>query len=151
DLPARPGHAQRLVAGTPGHLGGRHSGNPACVPAQAPGADRAHTRSGRPLNRLSPTAIVALVVATSDSKEIGIGAPVRQASTKCASSAPWPLSWPPRDRVVLRRRPAQTMTDWKLSNLALRPPAAASNVSFGKRGLPPVTYVMVPLDPFWSR
>ena len=38
---------------------------------------RAHTRSGLPLARLSPTAIVALVVATSESSEIGIGAPVR--------------------------------------------------------------------------
>jgi hypothetical protein len=61
---------------------------------------------------------------------MGIGAPVRQASTNWASSAPWPLSRPPRDFVELRRRPTQTAAFLKLSSRALRPPAAASSVSF---------------------
>ena len=61
---------------------------------------------------------------------MGIGAPARTASTNCVSSACWPLSWPPRDRVVLACRPLQTVAFLKLSRRALRPPAAASRVSF---------------------
>ena len=75
--------------------------------------------------------MVALVVATSDSSGMGIGAPVRMASTKRASSRCCPLSVPPRARMVPRRRPFHTAADWKLSSRALRPPAALSSVSFG--------------------
>ena len=83
--------------------------------------------------------MVALVVATRDSTGMGIAAPSRAASTKHVSSARWPLSWPPRARMVLWPRPAQTVAFLKLSSRALRPPAAASSVSFGKRALPAVT------------
>ncbi len=91
----------------------------------------AHTRSGRPLARLAAAARVALVVATSDSSEIGIGPPVRTASAKSSSSCRWPLSWPPRARVVTRLRPVHRLARWKLSSRALRPSAAASSVSLG--------------------
>ena len=94
---------------------------------------RAHTCSGLPLSRLSRTAMVALVVAASDSSGIGMAAPARQASTKLASSARWPLSWPPRARIVSWPRPDQTVALRKLSSRALRPPPVASSVSFGKR------------------
>ena len=50
------------------------------------------TCSGRPLAWLSATASVALVVATSDSSEMGIGAPARTASRKRIELARWPLS-----------------------------------------------------------
>ena len=82
--------------------------------------------------------MVALVTAIRSSSGIGIAAAVRLASTNRASSARWPLSWP-RARLVLCLRPAQTVAFLKLSSRALRPPPAASNVSFGKRVLPAVT------------
>ncbi len=75
--------------------------------------------------------MVALVVATRDSSGIGIGPPVRMASANRDSSRCWPLSGPPRDRMVLRRRPAHRAAVWKLSRRALRPSAAVSSVSFG--------------------
>src|SRR5262245_37231167 len=67
--PARPGDLACLVTGAPGHLGGRHPRYPARVPADPLCEVRTHTRSGRPLARLSRIAIVAPVVATRDSKE----------------------------------------------------------------------------------
>ena len=83
--------------------------------------------------------MVALVVATSESTGMGSAAPARLASTKRASSAACPLSWPPRARNVLFPRPAQTVAFLKLSRRALRSPPVASSVSFGKRELPVVT------------
>src|SRR5581483_4668000 len=87
DLPQRPDRLEYLVAHTPGHLARRHPRHPARVPPQsrnhAPAPPRClHTRTGLPLMRLSPTAIVALVVASSEARPIGIGPPVRAASTK---------------------------------------------------------------------
>ena len=92
-LPARPGPAERLLPDTPGHLAWRHPADPADIPGKLRGRGLGHyTASGLPLARLSPTAIVALVVASSESTLIGIGPPVRTASTNCSISARWPLS-----------------------------------------------------------
>ena len=89
-LPSRPSLAapDRARATPPRQAtcGGLRAYQPAVSP------DRAHTRSGFPLDRLSPTAMVALVTATRASTGIGIGAPARTASTNCPSSARWPLS-----------------------------------------------------------
>src|SRR5579859_6566957 len=68
-LTREPHCPQHLVTRAPRHLGGRHRGDPAEVPPE-PRA-RGHTRSGFPLDRLSPTATVALVTATSASNGIG--------------------------------------------------------------------------------
>ena len=91
-LTARPRSPDRLLTGTPGDLGGRHPAQPPCVPAELGGASHGKTRSGRPVSRLSPTAMVARVVASRESMLIGIGAPVRTASTNPANSDRWPLS-----------------------------------------------------------
>src|SRR5262249_61060971 len=122
----------------PGHLSRRHPAGPAWVPAELRELQRTHTRSGLPVIRLSRTAIVARVVANNESSDIGIPAPVWQASTNFATCWLWPLSWPPRDRMTLRCRPDQTAVCRKLSSLALLPPPAASRVSFGKRRFPAV-------------
>ncbi len=102
-------------------------------------AGLAHTRSGRPLARLSAVAMVARVVATRESSEMGIAAPARQASMNSSSSGRWPLSWPPRALVVLALLPDQTVARPKLSSRALLPPDPASSVSLGNRVLPVVT------------
>jgi hypothetical protein len=102
------------------------------------GGTRHNACSGLPLARLSPTAIVARVVAMSESMPIGIGPPVLTASTNCSISARWPLSWPPRALVAALPRLDQTVAVLKLSNCAFRPLPVASTVSFGKRLLPPV-------------
>ena len=81
---------------------------------------------------------MARVVAIREPSGIGIAVPLRQAAMKRWSSVRWPLSWPLRALLVLRFRPAQTLAWVKLSSRALQPPAAASSVSLGKRGLPVV-------------
>src|SRR5262249_10248137 len=91
-----PSSAERLFPNPPGHLGRRHAAQPAGVPVEPRCAETGHPRSGCPLCRLSPAAIVALVVASSESTPIGIGPPVRTALTNCSTSARWPLSCPPR-------------------------------------------------------
>src|SRR6185437_1780796 len=153
--PARPPQCpQHLIARPPRHLGGRRRG-PGGRPAGGPAGRRdlvlRHIRSGRRLDRLSRTAIVALVTATRSLNGIGMAEPDLTASTNCASWLPWPLSWPPRARMVRCPRPVQVMAFLKLSSRALEPSAAASNVSFGKRTLPVVAYVMTPLAPFSKR
>src|SRR5229473_6764598 len=52
-LSSRPGHTDCLIAGAPGDLGRRHPGHPARVPAEPGCAERAHTCTGRPLDRRS--------------------------------------------------------------------------------------------------
>ena len=105
-------------------------------------AEAAVTRSpGRRVARLSSTASVARVVATSESSAIGIGPPVRTAvGEPRPSCARWPLSGP-----AARAWPPCPGGDhdghrWKLSSSArCGPRRSTSSVSLGKRGLPPVT------------
>ena len=71
-LPSCPRRPQHLVARTPAQFGRGHACRPAEVPAEASQVQGAHTRSGLPLDKLSPTASVARVVASKDSSDIGI-------------------------------------------------------------------------------
>ncbi len=107
-------------------------------PLHVPPSGSAHGTTGRPDTRLSPTATVARVVATSDSSPIGMAAPSFTASRKASSSARCPLSCPVRERLVSRDAPAQTVARAKLSRRAFRPQPEMSNVSFGTRGSPSV-------------
>ena len=89
-LPPPPTDLTRPVTDPEEKLLRGHPQEPSHVPAGRP----AHGASGRPETRLSPTAIVARVVATSDARPIGMAAPSRTASRKASSCARWPLSCP---------------------------------------------------------
>jgi hypothetical protein len=92
ERPPCPAPGRCLLTGTTGHLGGRHPAETSCVPADLGSRGNPHTRSTRPLSRLSPTAIVARVVDSRESRLIGIGPPVLTASTNASISERWPLS-----------------------------------------------------------
>ena len=121
-LPRGPGRA-----GPPGHAPARPprpgtSGPPGGRTSRAATCRRAHTCSGLPLSRLSRTAMVALVVAASDSSGIGMAAPARHASTKRGQlgALPLVLAAPGPDRVVTAPGPDRGLAE------VVQPRAAAA-------------------------
>ena len=79
-----PNAASDAIQSAIDHLTRRHPSQSVDIPT---GTGTAHQPTGLPDDRLLPTASVARVVATSDSREIGISDPVRTAYTKRSSCA----------------------------------------------------------------